>query len=70
MCMADLTRKTLNFTDRAVTSMNRIREVDGYNETDTVNRAVILNAALLDYMKDGTLTVLDQNGETVRLVLI
>lgn len=68
--MADLTRKTLNFTDRAVTSMNRIREVDGYNETDTVNRAVILNAALLDYMKDGTLTVLDQNGETVRLVLI
>lgn len=68
--MADLTRKTLNFTDRAVTSMNRIREVDGYNETDTVNRAVILNATLLDYMKDGTLTVLDQNGETVRLVLI
>lgn len=65
-----LTRKTFNFTDRALESVGRICEVDGYNETDTVNRAVILNAALLEYMQDGVLTILGPDGERIRLVLI
>ena len=68
--MSDLTRKTINISARAMDGLNRIREVDGYNDTDTINRALIMNAALLDYMEDGVLTIIDTDGNRVRLVLI
>lgn len=68
--MPDLTRKTINVTERAIESLNRIREVDGYNETDTINRALIMNATLIEYMENGTLTILSPDGERIRLVLI
>lgn len=64
------TRKTFNLSDKALAASERIREIDGYNETDTINRAIIMNAALLEYMESGVLTILSPDGEQIRLVLI
>lgn len=66
-----LTRKTYNFSERALDAMARLIEADNYNETDTANRALIQSAALLDYRdEDGGLTVIAPNGEKVKLVII
>lgn len=68
--MADLTRKTINITERAIEALNRISENTGYNETDTINRALVLNATLMEYMENGTFTILAPDGERIRLILI
>ena len=64
-----LTRKTYNFTERAMESMGRLIEADGYNETDTVNRALNLAAMLLEYRDSNEMiTVIDPDtGEKVRI---
>lgn len=66
-----LTRVTMNLTRRAVSALTRLRE-DGSTQTDAVNRAVQVNAALLPYLdpETGRLTVLTADGETVHIHLV
>lgn len=65
-----LTKKTLNFTPRAVAALNVLKAEYDANDTDMVNRAIVLGAVLIPYMQDGYLEILDSEGEVIRLILL
>lgn len=65
-----LTWKTINITSRATVALEKLRAGLDSNETDAINRAIVLHAALLDYTRGGTLKIVAPNGETIMLLLL
>lgn len=64
-------RKTINLTHRGLAALERLVESEGYNETDTINRALTLHAALIDFTDtDGAITFLNGEGEEVTVILL
>lgn len=68
--MPSLTKKTINLTPRAGLALERIKDQDGYNDTDTINRALILVASLIPYRDGDTLTVEGPDGQTLDILMI
>lgn len=68
--MPSLTRKTINLTPRAGLALEQIKGQDGYNDTDTINRALILVASLIPYRDGDTLTIKGPDGQEVDVIMI
>ncbi len=67
----DLTRITVNLTPRASEALERLVEQTRDTKTDLLNRGVLLLEVMSRLQnRRGEILALDQEGETVRLILL
>jgi hypothetical protein len=64
-----LLRITINLTHRSEIALELLREATKDSRTDVVNASLRLNAALLDLVKDGRITVLRPDGTPVEVII-